>query len=132
MQGISVKKFEECCGLANGTVSKLSEKSRPSTFDRICASFPINREWLLEGKGEMIVEQRPGVVNSQYNGNNSPHVQQIQGEVNADTLLMLRRQIEAKDAQIHKMQETHAAQLAEKDKQISRLLDIIAKGEKVG
>ena len=45
------------CKLGNGTLSKLSEKTRESTIDRIIDRCPdLNRVWLLTGEGAMLNE----------------------------------------------------------------------------
>lgn len=54
-KGLTVNAFENMCGLANGTVSKMGKGTRRGTFDKIFTAFPnINKDWLLYGEGEMI------------------------------------------------------------------------------
>ena len=56
-KGLTFKKLEEMCKLGNGTLSKLSEKTRESTIDRIIDRCPdLNRVWLLTGEGAMLNE----------------------------------------------------------------------------
>lgn len=54
VKGLNFKDFETLCGLSNGAASKLSEKSRETTLNRIVEKTDINIKWLLTGEGEMI------------------------------------------------------------------------------
>lgn len=57
-KGLTAKRLEEVCKLGNGTLSKLSEKTRESTIDRIINQcIDLNREWLLTGKGDMLANE---------------------------------------------------------------------------
>lgn len=54
----SVLAFENKCGMAPGTVNKMSDKSRPKTLEKIHKQFPqLNMEWLQTGEGEMLNPQ---------------------------------------------------------------------------
>lgn len=54
----SVLAFENKCGMAPGTVNKMSNKSRPKTLEKIHKQFPqLNMEWLQTGEGEMLNPQ---------------------------------------------------------------------------
>lgn len=58
-KSLSVSDLERVCGLGNGTISSLSERTRKSTYDRIYNAFPeLNIDWLKTGVGEMLI---PGV-----------------------------------------------------------------------
>jgi transcriptional regulator with XRE-family HTH domain len=47
-------KFEEICGIANGTVSNMRDNMTVKTLMKISAAFPdLDITWLLTGKGEM-------------------------------------------------------------------------------
>lgn len=49
--------FEKLSGLSNGMAKKLSDKTRPYTFDRISKAFPdLNINWLKTGEGSMLNE----------------------------------------------------------------------------
>ncbi|MBD5232148.1 MAG: hypothetical protein HDS66_08375 [Bacteroidales bacterium] len=51
----SVLSFENRCGIAPGTVSKMTANSRPKTFNKISDAFPqLNIDWLKTGEGEML------------------------------------------------------------------------------
>jgi hypothetical protein len=48
-------KFEEMCGIANGTVSNMRNNMTVKTLLKISAAFPdLNIDWLLAGKGTML------------------------------------------------------------------------------
>ena len=52
---MSVLSFENECGMAQGTVSKMTDKSRPRTLEKIRIHFPrLSMKWLVEGEGEML------------------------------------------------------------------------------
>ncbi len=53
-KNLNYKDFEKLCGLSNGAASKLSEKSRETTLNRIVEKSDLNIEWLLTGEGEML------------------------------------------------------------------------------
>lgn len=53
-KSLTISDFERMCGLGNGTLSSLSERTRKSTYDRISKAFPeLSIEWLRSGDGEM-------------------------------------------------------------------------------
>lgn len=54
-KNMTAKALEKLCNLGNGTIKKLSEKTRESTIDRIISHCPdLNKDWLLTGEGEML------------------------------------------------------------------------------
>lgn len=54
-KNMTAKALEKLCNLGNGTIKKLSEKTRESTIDRIVSRCPdLNKAWLLTGEGEML------------------------------------------------------------------------------
>lgn len=54
----SVLAFENKCGMAPGTVNKMSDKSRPKTLEKIHKQFPqLNMELLQTGEGQMLNPQ---------------------------------------------------------------------------
>lgn len=73
---MNYKDFEKLCGLSNGAASKLSEKSRETTLNRIVEKTDINIEWLLKGEGEMFRQDQSvsdvsgsTIVGANVNGN---------------------------------------------------------------
>ena len=54
-KGISIKRFEEQCGLSNGYVSSMRKGFGPEKLNNVLKEFPeLSREWLLYGEGEML------------------------------------------------------------------------------
>lgn len=57
-KGLSVKKFEEMCGLSNGYVNSMKSGYGNNKLLQVLSAFPeLNREWLVYGEGEMIREK---------------------------------------------------------------------------
>ena len=55
--GISVRKFEESCGIANGTIGSIKEQG-PTTqaLSKIADTYPeLDLNWLIRGKGTMFL-----------------------------------------------------------------------------
>lgn len=53
-KGLNARQFERMCGLSNGSMSKMSDKTHSSTVERISRTFPeLNIEWLRTGEGKM-------------------------------------------------------------------------------
>lgn len=58
---LSVLAFENECGMAQGTVNKMTDNSRQRTLEKIRKHYPqLNMEWLKTGVGEML-NQLPSV-----------------------------------------------------------------------
>lgn len=52
---LSVLAFENECGMAQGTVNKMTDNSRQRTLEKIRKHYPqLNMEWLKTGEGEML------------------------------------------------------------------------------
>ena len=60
-KNLSQKRFEEICGLSNGYVNNIRKSIKLDTFnEKIEPNFPeLNRNWLLLGDGEMLVQNTP-------------------------------------------------------------------------
>ena len=59
--GYSVRKFEETCGLSNGVLAASKAKG-PSAeiLSKMLDAFPeLNLNWLVSGRGTMLVTQEP-------------------------------------------------------------------------
>lgn len=57
-KGLSVKKFEEMCGLSNGYINSMKSGYGNNKLSQVLSAFPeLNREWLVYGEGEMIREK---------------------------------------------------------------------------
>lgn len=54
-KGLSIKKFEEMCGLSNGYLNSMKSGYGNSKLAQVLTVFPeLNRDWLVYGEGEMI------------------------------------------------------------------------------
>ena len=60
-KNLSQKRFEEICGLSNGYVNNIRKSIKLDTFNgKIEPNFPeLNRNWVLLGVGEMLVQNTP-------------------------------------------------------------------------
>lgn len=59
-KGLTIKKFEELCGLSSGYVSSMRKGFGRGKLNNVLTAFPdLNREWLLYGEGEMLVSKAP-------------------------------------------------------------------------
>lgn len=132
LKHLTVKAFEDCCGLSNGSVSKMNGKVRQTTLSRIAMAFPdLNTEWLATGAGDMLLPPaRPGSNNIQSDSISNSSITQTSGGKTAytDIVRMLRRECEIKDTQIAEL----LRQVSERDRQIANLIDIVSKSCKVG
>lgn len=56
---ISVRKFEETCGLTNGTIGSIKEQGpTASVLSKIAYTYPeLNMNWLIRGNGQMLVKK---------------------------------------------------------------------------
>ena len=54
-KGLSIKKFEEMCGLSNGYLNSMKSGFGSNKLAQVLTAFPeLNRDWLVYGEGEMI------------------------------------------------------------------------------
>lgn len=52
---LSIKEFEEICGLSNGYINSMRIGFGSKKLNNVLTAFPdLNREWLLYGEGEML------------------------------------------------------------------------------
>lgn len=54
---LSARKLGEICGLANGVLGRLSSTTSKSTLKKISDHSDLNIEWLMTGKGDMLVKR---------------------------------------------------------------------------
>ena len=107
-KGITVKKFEELCGLSNGYISSMRKGFGTDKLNNVLTMFPeLNREWLLYGEGEML---NPKVIQNNQNGDNIQGHSVTVNKTEKDYLEFIKRQSE---------------QLSKSQEQIDRLLSII-------
>ena len=57
-KGITIKSFEEICGLSSGYINSMRKGFGPEKLNNVLKSFPeLSREWLLYGEGQMLKTQ---------------------------------------------------------------------------
>lgn len=70
-KGLSVKKFEEMCGLSNGYINSMKSGFGSGKLAQVLSAFPdLNRDWLVYGEGEMLRIE----VSQSANGDNTIQV----------------------------------------------------------
>lgn len=121
-KGITMRKFEEICGLSVGYVNAMRHGFGVEKLNNVLTQFPeLSREWLLYGEGEMLksanFSQNPqNIRQTNENGDN------IQGQnvtvqntpqSNVDEFLAIIKQ--------------QANQISKSQEQIDRLISIIEK-----
>lgn len=109
----NVSVFARTIGMEQTTVNNYILGKRKMSLEFICkilsACPNISADWLLRGKGEMLISER----NNMENSNN---VYSIVGNNSKELIASIMMQISKKDEQLAKKDE----QLAEKDEQIRR------------
>ena len=118
-QKISVNKFEKECGLSVGYVKNMRKSISPGKLRSIAQSFPdLNPGWLMTGEGTMlrVGDDNSGVVIAGNNHLNNSPIHNDNRHYYADSPDVLKAQIAVLDERIK-----------EKDAQIKKLLDILAK-----
>lgn len=116
-KGLSVKKFEELCGLSNGYINSMKSGFGNSKLVQVLSTFPeLNRDWLVYGEGEML---KPDVSQSAKGDNNI----QVTG-TNVDMRNINQSKGSGDDAKRVKELERRIEELT-KDKE--RLLDLVDK-----
>ena len=110
-KGLSIKKFEEMCGLSNGYLNSMKSGYGNSKLIQVLETFPeLNRDWLVYGEGEMIKDDNQLKENAP-----------IDVPVTEDTLVAeLRAQIEKLEAKVDNLNQ----ELGEKN----ALLKILRQG----
>lgn len=106
--------FEKNIGIGNGAAAKLTENSRPGTFDRISNLYPqINIAWLRTGVGSMLNSE--AASSSIIGGDYSANALGAGASASVSDVVTLRSVSVLEN------------QLKEKDEQISRLLSLLEK-----
>lgn len=59
--GLSVRRFEETCGLSNGVLAASKAKGPTSEIlSKILDTYPdLNLNWLIAGRGPMLIQGQP-------------------------------------------------------------------------
>lgn len=128
----SVLAFENECGMAPGTVNKMTDKSRAKTLEKIRKHYPqLNMEWLQTGIGEML-NKLPQVdidLDLKLDGHSQLALRDIAniGDTKAQILILqervrsLEKEIKIKDGDLKKAEENKKNELAAKDAIIEEL-----------
>lgn len=56
---LSQTEFGKRIGVSRGVIKNIDDKNvqaKPLLIDQICKEYNVNREWLVEGEGEMFIE----------------------------------------------------------------------------
>lgn len=100
---LSMKAFGDRLGISSAAVSKIETGiNAPSeqTIRAICSEFSINRDWLVDGIGEMQV-QKPLLPELIHNLRKYPHVLQAMSLMQPDDWValdaLIRRVVEQKN-----------------------------------
>lgn len=98
-KGLSVKKFEEMCGLSNGYVNSMRSGYGSSKLSDVLTTFPeLNMGWLVNGEGDMLNLPKEENLPSTDEQNEMP--------VTEDTLIAeLRAQIERLESKIDNLNQ---------------------------
>lgn len=117
-KGITMKKFEQMCGLSNGYVSSMRHGFGPEKLTNVLLQFPdLSREWLLYGEGEMLKTQK--------NSENTQNV--VQNNQNGDNIQGQQVTIKREENDYITIIKMQAEQIAKSQEQIDRLISIIEK-----
>ena len=115
IKGLTVKKFEELCGLSNGYVSSMRKGFGTDKLNNVLKIFPeLNREWLLYGEGEMLVGS---IIQNNENGDNINGHSVTINKTEGDYLEIIK----SLTSQLSKSQE----QISKSQEQMDRLITII-------
>lgn len=116
-KGLSVKKFEEMCGLSNGYLNSMKSGYGNNKLSQVLRVFPeLNRDWLVYGEGEMLVQEQNGTPLSQ------PAEARGEAPLTESALVAeLRAQIERLEAKVDNLNQ----ELGEKN----ALLKLMREGE---
>ena len=117
-KGISVKKFEELCGLSNGYISSMRKGFGEDKLNNVLTMFPdLSRDWLIYGEGEM--------TNSTITQNN-----QSGDNINGLSVTVNKTDNDKTERDYLDIIKMQAEQLSKSQEQIDRLLSIIERSQK--
>lgn len=124
-KGITIKKFEEQCGLSNGYIAAMRKSFGDDKLSNVLKVFPeLNREWLLYGEDDML----RGAVKQVGNGNNNQQGENISYTSSApsDFLTLHAKALDEITAQ-RKLVEVAQEHITKSQEQIDRLLSLLEK-----
>lgn len=139
---LSVLAFENECGMAQGTVNKMTDKSRQRTLEKIRKHYPqLNMEWLQTGIGEML-NQLPQVdidLDLKLGSHSQLALRDITNIGDAKTQIIilqeriksLEKELKSKDSDLKKAEENKKSELAAKDAIIEELKSSLDRVQKM-
>lgn len=103
-KGLSIKKFEEMCGLSNGYVNSMKSGYGNNKLAQVLSAFPeLNRDWLVYGEGEML---RSIAQPKEESASSQPNVEGEALPVQEDSLIAeLRAQIERLESKVDNLNQ---------------------------
>lgn len=114
-KGLSVKKFEEMCGLSNGYLNSMKSGYGNGKLLQVLRTFPeINRDWLVYGEGEMLIDNasdvalpQPAEVREELTLADDILVTELRGQIERlqSKVDQLNKEIGAKDALIQMLKQ---------------------------
>lgn len=120
-KGLPIYKFESLCGMSQGYVSNIRQSISPNFVQKITSIFPdLNVSWLITGNGEMILRDNYGTVTGQIRDGSDT----ASGDESVQNISGNNNQIGIPPKKFESEKDWFAL-VAEKDKQIDRLLTII-------
>lgn len=127
-KGLSIKKFEEMCGLSNGYLNSMKSGFGKGKLAQVLAAFPeINRDWLVYGEGEMLTraevsQSSTGDNTIQVTGNNVD-MHNINQSLAQDEKKVA--ELEKRVAELTKDKEMLQAMIEKLQAQMSKLLEMM-------
>lgn len=116
---LSVLAFENQCGMAQGTVNKMTEKSRQRTLEKIHKNYPqLNMDWLKTGNGDML-NQMPNIdIDLKMEGHSQMAFRDISNIGDAKTqIAVLQERIKSLEIQLGEKDERIAELTASLDRE---------------
>lgn len=117
-KGMSIRRFEQECGLPNAYVSNLRNNITSRRLDTITAKFPdLNLQWLMTGEGSM------SRIESAENGSDGKSIEQRLGEMNMQMIRFVTEFVR----QEAKITESYRENIDRLQEQNAKLTDMIEK-----
>lgn len=132
VKGLTLAKISRAVGISSGLLSK-GAKENSDISDGVCLKVSdfftdLNKKWLLTGSGEMLVNFAPAPAQTAIDGINATNATVQFHDLNSTAALQkLTEEIAEQRKMYVSMLEKKDAELARRDEQINRLLEIVAK-----
>ena len=98
-KGLSVKKFEETCGLSNGYINSMKSGYGKGKLEQVLSAFPeLNRDWLVYGEGEMLKGETRPLTQPEVTAEEEPRSE-------SSLVAELRAQIERLEAKVDQLNQ---------------------------